>query len=134
MSFESIMYLPHHTSLTRPRMSRENRAGQFSAFAALTGHDEKIKETARLTNEMVEFTEDRISQLSWDIQKIEEKISEKPQVTFTCLKPDEKKSGGAFEMVTGNVRRIDYYNRVFVLTNGEEIPMDNVIEIVEENI
>ncbi len=54
-NYEDIINLPHHTSPTRQRMSRENRAAQFSPFAALTGHAEAIKETERLSAERAEL-------------------------------------------------------------------------------
>lgn len=34
----------------RPKMSLEQRSAQFAPFAALTGYDGQVKETARLTN------------------------------------------------------------------------------------
>ena len=48
--YDDIINLPHHQSATRPHMSNYDRAAQFSPFAALTGHDEAIKETARITD------------------------------------------------------------------------------------
>ena len=33
------------------------RAAQFAPFAALTGHDEAVKETARLTDQRIELDE-----------------------------------------------------------------------------
>ena len=53
-NYEDIINLPHHVSKTRRQMTMEERAAQFSPFAALTGHKEAIHETARLTNERVE--------------------------------------------------------------------------------
>ena len=49
--YDDIINLPHHVSKTRTPMSMENRAAQFAPFAALTGHDAAIAETARLTSE-----------------------------------------------------------------------------------
>ena len=45
--YDDIIHLPHHVSETRPRMSRANRAVQFAPFAALTGYEAVIDETAR---------------------------------------------------------------------------------------
>lgn len=50
MNYNDIILLPHHVSQTRPRMSKLARAAQFAPFAALTGFDEIIEETAK-TNE-----------------------------------------------------------------------------------
>ena len=41
--YEDIINLPHHVSTTRPQMSLEERAAQFSPFAALTGFENEIE-------------------------------------------------------------------------------------------
>ena len=45
-SYDDIINLPNPTSKNHPRMSLHDRAAQFAPFAALTGHDAAIKETA----------------------------------------------------------------------------------------
>ena len=45
-SYNDIINLPHHQSTVHPRMSRGDRAAQFSPFAALTGHEAAIRKTA----------------------------------------------------------------------------------------
>ena len=54
-NYEDIINLPHHVSETRPRMSMIDRAAQFSPFAALTGHEAALNETARLTDTRIEL-------------------------------------------------------------------------------
>lgn len=56
-SYDDIINLPNPTSKNHPRMSLHDRAAQFAPFAALTGHDAAIKETARLTDERLELFE-----------------------------------------------------------------------------
>jgi hypothetical protein len=56
-AYDDIINLPHHVSTTRPHMTAIDRAAQFSPFAALTGYDAAIKETARLTDERVKLDE-----------------------------------------------------------------------------
>ena len=46
--YNEIINLPHHVSKTRPQMPMSDRAAQFAPFAALTGYDSAIKETATL--------------------------------------------------------------------------------------
>lgn len=53
--YSDIINLPHHVSDKHPQMSKWSRAAQFAPFAALSGHDEAIKETAK-ENEII-FTE-----------------------------------------------------------------------------
>lgn len=47
--YDDIIDLPHHVSKKHPPMSMEMRAAQFSSFAALSGHSDAIRETARQT-------------------------------------------------------------------------------------
>ena len=47
--YADIIDLPHHVSTVHPQMPLSARAAQFSAFAALTGYEDVIDETARLT-------------------------------------------------------------------------------------
>ncbi|PST46659.1 hypothetical protein CPA40_04320 [Bifidobacterium callitrichos] len=45
--YDDIIDLPHHVSRRHPPMSRRNRAAQFMPFAALTGYDRLIADTAK---------------------------------------------------------------------------------------
>ncbi|WP_432624062.1 hypothetical protein [Bifidobacterium sp.] len=53
--YDDIIDLPHHRSKTHAHMSVRNRAAQFMPFAALTGYDDIIKQTAESNNEAVEY-------------------------------------------------------------------------------
>ena len=57
--YDDIIHLPHPVSTKHARMSRIDRAAQFSPFAALTGYDAVITETGRLTDSSVELDESR---------------------------------------------------------------------------
>ena len=128
-NYEDIINLPHHTSKKYPRMSLEARSAQFAPFAALTGYDDVIKETARLTNERREIDESLKIILDEKLQIIEEKISSKPLITFTYFVPDFKKEGGSYKTVTGNVRKIDEYRNLVALEDRMEIPIPEIIEL-----
>ena len=56
--YEDIINLPHHVSSKRPQMPMLDRAAQFSPFAALTGYDDAIHETGRLTDEKIDLSEE----------------------------------------------------------------------------
>lgn len=127
--YADIIDLPHHTSSKRPRMSRENRAAQFSPFAALTGYDAEIKETARLTDEKLELDEDRVNDINSKLQYIRDHIDEKPEISVEYFIPDEKKSGGAYVTVSGTVRIIDEYERSVVFGDGRRIAVDDIYGI-----
>ena len=122
--------LPHHQSATRPHMSNYDRAAQFSPFAALTGHDEAIKETARLTDRKIEIDEYTKDDLNIKLQIIDDNPG--TEVTITYFQPDEKKSGGAYLTVTGCVKRIDEYEQTVVFMDRTAIPIDQISEIESE--
>ena len=132
-NYEDIINLPHHTSKKYPRMSLEARSAQFAPFAALTGYDEVLIETARLTNERVEIDETIKVIIDSKLQIIKEHIMQKPLITFMYFVPDLKKDGVKYVTVTGNVKKIDEYRNVLILENKTEIPISEIIDI-NENI
>ncbi len=128
-SYEDIINLPHHVSATRPQMSRENRAAQFSPFAALTGHGAAILETARLTDEKKELGEEAIAELDMKLGILADMIRSRPEVAIIHFKPDAKKEGGAYITTAGAVKRIDDYEHTIVLVGGETIRIPDILSI-----
>lgn len=124
--YEDILHLPHPTSKNHPRMSIQERAAQFSPFAALTGHAAAIAETARLTDRKMELDEDTRAELDRRQAILLEQISERPEVTVTWFQPDERKEGGAYVATTGRLKKIDQVERILVLTDGTRIPLEDV--------
>jgi hypothetical protein len=59
-NYEDIIHLPHPDSLKHPRMSRHDRAAQFSPFSALKGYEESIDETSQRTAEEADHFNFRI--------------------------------------------------------------------------
>ena len=128
--YDDIINLPHPTSANHPRMSLYDRAAQFSPFAALTGHDAAIKETARLTEQKIELSEDTISRLNEKLQIVADHLE--TEVTITYFVPDERKSGGAYVSYTGIVRRIDDDEHTLMMTDNTVIPSEQISEIESE--
>ncbi len=128
-AYDDIINLPHHVSATRPRMTAMNRAAQFSPFAALTGYDAAIKETARLTDKRLELDEYSKDALSHRLQTVADRIKERPEIAIAYFLPDAKKNGGAYLAAVGSVKKIDDYERVVVMTDGTAIPIDEIISI-----
>lgn len=127
--YDDIIDLPHHVSKTRPQMAVIDRAAQFSPFAALTGHNAAIEETARLTEERVELDEYIKEALNAKLQIIADQLKEYPEIAITYFKPDEKKNGGAYITANGTVKKIDEYERVVIMTDEIKIPIDEIIGI-----
>ena len=132
--YDSIIELPHHVSQKRPQMSMHDRAAQFSPFAALTGYDEAVHETARLTDSKIELSEEELQALNMKYNALIEQLDKQPEVKFLYFVPDEKKTGGSYVTVTGIVRKVDKFKRVIILQSGETIQMDNVIDIDGESL
>ena len=128
-SYDDIITLPHHVSATRPHMSAIDRAAQFSPFAAVTGHDAAIKETARLTDERMELDEYTKFALNDRLQIIADQMKEHPEIAITYFQPDAKKRGGAYVTAIGTAKKIKEYERVVVMTDGTVIPIDEIISI-----
>ncbi len=127
--YDDIMDLPHHVSKKHPQMSLLNRAAQFSAFAALTGHADAIQETARLTDSFVELNEDQKEQLDEQLQLIRENLEQKPECEITYFQPDERKKGGTYVTVCGRITKIDAYNRQIIFTDGTVLPIAHLFSI-----
>lgn len=128
--YNDIINLEHHISKSHKQMSLENRAVQFAPFSALTGYDEAIKEIARITQNRIELDEELKHTLNKKLICIQSQISSNPRVTITYFVPDSKKLGGKYQTVTGNVRKIDKYNKIIILINGLKIPIIEIIDIV----
>lgn len=127
--YDDIIDLPHHVSVRHHQMPFADRAAQFSPFAALTGHDAAIRETARLTDAFVELDESRKEELDEQLRLIQENQSQRPEIEVTYFKPDVKKSGGAYVTVRGRVKKVDEHNRQMLFTDGTALPMDNIFSI-----
>lgn len=129
--YEDIINLPHHVSKTHPQMPLYDRAAQFSPFAALTGYEDAIRETARLTNNWVQLSEDKKQELDEKFQLLMADREKTESVTITFFQPDERKEGGSYRTVTGQIRKIDMYKRKVFLKNGMEIELEKIVEINE---
>lgn len=127
--YDSIKKLPHYQSVTRPHMSLYDRAAQFSPFAALTGYDDAVKETARLTDTKAELDEYEKAAINERLNRIQDTFDVQPEVSITYCLPDKKKSGGAYITVTGCVKKVDEFEHVVVMRNGTKVHIDDIAEI-----
>lgn len=128
-TYDDIINLPHHVSMTHPHMAAIDRAAQFSPFAALTGYDIAIKEAARLIDGRVKLDEYLKDALGDRLQIIADRIKEHPEIAITYFQPDAKKNGGTYVTVVGSAKKIDEYERIVVMTDGTAIPIDEIISI-----
>ena len=109
LRYADIIDKQHHVSKKHPPMSMEDRAAQFSPFAALTG-DEKTRLNAQL-------------------QKISARLQEQPEVMVTYFAPDERKTGGARQTYRGRLRKIDRNRKMLIMVDQTELPIENLLNI-----
>lgn len=129
-NYDDIKYL------TRPQyddlhpMSMSDRAAQFSPFAALVGYGDAVVETARLTDNRIELTEDEINELNANLNRLLDNLDEQPEIKVTYFVPDEKKSGGKYVDKVGIVRIYDSYANELVFTDGARIFVADMTKLV----
>ncbi len=136
--YPDIIDHPHWQSPTRPHMSLYDRAAQFSAFDALAGYTDMVREEQRITDTQAELSESALERLNQKLNLITDVIMDgtHPTLTFTVFKPDEKKAGGAYVEITDEVKRIDTAARKVILMTTEgrgrvnkTIDFDKIINI-----
>lgn len=133
--YDDIINMKHFVSKRYPQMSMRDRAAQFSPFAALTGYDAAIKETARLTDKKINLDEDVLQKLDEILFVIRKKLDsgQKCRTVISYFEKDLKKDGGRYLDISGEVKRIDGYRNVIVLMDGNIIPIEDIMNIeIEE--
>lgn len=128
--YDDIINLPHHVSKNHRQMPMEMRAAQFAPFAALTGYDAVINETARLTDQQVELEDYDNERLNRKYAELIENISEHPVITVSYFKPDKRKGGGAYISKTGHLKKVDTYEQQMIMEDGTSIPLAAIVDIV----
>ncbi len=127
--YDDIINLPHATSKKHPRMSRHNRAAQFSPFAALTGYDAAIQETARITEKRRELTQDAVDELNLKISFLMQGQDGMKKVKVTYFQEDATKDGGMYIKEEGYFKRIKSDEKILELTNGIQICLIDIFKI-----
>ena len=143
--YPDIIDHPHWQSPVRPHMSLYDRAAQFSAFDALAGYSDMIREEQRITDEQVHPEGYELEVLNQKLSLIADALrsGRHPELSFSVFVPDEHKAGGRYETVFGSVKKIDPAARKVILTStGAEdrgsmnriIAMDRIIAIHGEQV
>lgn len=127
--YDDIIKLEHHVSPKRAGMTMEDRAAQFAPFSALTGYDDVIRETGRLTDGAVELTQSSIQWLNSKLVYLSDHAKQTPRITVTWFRPDGRKSGGSYVIQTGLFKRVDECQQFLILTDGQQIPLEAIYGI-----
>ena len=121
--YDAIIDHPRHVSKVHPQMSMINRAAQFSPFAALTGYEDQIAETARLTDRRIELTEAEEAEISKKLAG----LKRGDEVELTWFVPDKKKAGGRYVTQSVTVKQLVPADGRVVLADGRSIEMAAII-------
>ena len=127
--YDDMIDMPHHVSSVHPQMRMEERAAQFSPFAALTGYGAVIKETARQTVPRLELSENSQEEIKRQLDHLVEHIHEQPEVSITYFQADQKKEGGAYVTAAGTIKRLDDVEGILKLEDGICIKIEDIIKI-----
>ena len=127
--YDDMIDLPHPSSHTHAPMSQRDRAAQFSPFAALTGYDAVIRESARRTTRKRIPDEQRKSELDRCFTLLKEAEEREPEVCITFFIPDGNKDGGEYITLHSEIRRVDEYAGKLVLCSGESIDLNDIWDI-----
>lgn len=124
--YDDIIHLPHHVSRRHTPMSMWQRAAQFAPFAALTGYDAAIDETARQTETEWRADESAAEQLNRTLSAIVGQLSERPVIRVGFFVPDKKKKGGRMETLQAPLKAVDTIHRQLVFADNSTIPLDHI--------
>lgn len=127
--YDDIINLPHHTSTKHPRMTRTARAAQFAPFAALTGLDDEMEETARLTDKKISLDDEQKQVINRELLFIKNNPQRDIPVIITFFKSDVRKDGGAYIEKEVRIKKIDEINRKLILSDYSEIKIDDLFSV-----
>ena len=108
--YDDIINMEHHKSKKHPPMSLYARSAQFAPFAALTGYEEAVTETAREVGERIDIDDELRNILDSKIQLLSEQTKKKHEIVFTYFVPDLNKERWSIHKCYRNYKK-DRYNR-----------------------
>lgn len=126
-AYRDLIGLCHPEPKTVPRMPIEMRAAQFAPFAALTGYDEAVEETARYTDTMPELAEEMRSRIGETLLALQNEPEATVYVHYFV--PDFRKEGGMIASVSQTVRKLDPYRQMLWLADGTTISFSMILSI-----
>lgn len=123
--YKKILYRKHHQSSKRKHMSLQERAAQFSPFAALVGYEDQIEDTNRFHQEKIELGESDLEELNTKINILISNLKDHPFIDIVYYHPQNEK----YEGKSGNVLRIDEIHKVLLFKDGTKIELDSILQI-----
>ena len=130
--YEDMLYMNPPVSKTHRKMSIQDRAAQFMPFAALTGYEDLIRESSRITQSRIELSETEIEELKHKLEILHRHEKEKPLIKVQYFVRDLKKSGGSYQMVEKYLHRIDDIEKKIIFKDRTTIQFEEIISIEYE--
>lgn len=127
--YQDMLYRKHPVSAKHPHMPMQDRAAQFSPFAALTGYENVISETGRLTEEKRLFEESQDTELEQKLRELYKKRKEHPYVECEYFQKDSRKEGGKYVQAAGKLKNMDIYEETILLDTSENICFSDISDI-----
>lgn len=127
--YDDIINLPHYISKRHPQMSIQDRAAQFAPFVALTGYDEEVSETARITEEFHPVLGREKEKLDQQLLILRQNQYSHPVISIQYFVPDNRKKGGHYEEMTEGVRKLDVVNEKLIMIDGTIICFKHIKKI-----
>lgn len=128
--YDDIINLPHYEPKNHKRMSIESRSSQFAPFSALTGYEDEVKETARLTDKEISLTNEQKLIIDEKLRFIKDKDI---CIKITYFVKDKVKSGGKYFDKYGVVKKIDFFNKLVFFDDKFKLNMNDIIDIEIDN-
>ncbi len=127
--YDDIINMSRPLSKNRKQMPLNDRAAQFSSFAALTGHKEAISETARETEEKIVVDDSSITVINNRLQYIHRHKDENIEAKVCFFQKDARKAGGKYIEIQEVVEKIDTYGKEVLLRNGTSFKIEDILSI-----
>jgi hypothetical protein len=130
--YDHIINMPHHVSKNRKKMTLSDRAAQFAPFAALTGYEDSIKESARIVDKQIILSNEDMNKISNRLNYIKENIDKSIEINVTYFILDNKKDGGSYKNKIGVIRSIDDVNKTIQFVDRQIIEINKIIKITSD--
>ena len=127
--YADIFNMSRPVSKAYPQISIEERAAQFGSFDALVGLDDEMDETARITEQPSNLSEDQKAEINEKLTLLNACAEVAPPIKVTYFVSDERKKGGMYVSATGRFKRYDEYERCIVINERTNIPIETVVAI-----
>ena len=125
--YGDIINLRRPASKRHPPMPLAKRAAQFSPFAALTGYEDAVRESARITLPPPNLADDEQELLDRSLQLV--MAAPSPKAAITYFVADAYKDGGRYETRTAVIKRLDHAHQQLVLQDGTRIDLIHIVRI-----